>query len=59
MTAIGDILAFLAAHADIVTALYNAITKGADKASILKAIEAAEVEASDAVMREELGLPQK
>lgn len=57
--ALGQVLAFLAEHADLVTALYKAIASGASKDSIKAAIESAEVTASDEVMREELGLQPK
>lgn len=51
---IGTLLAFLADHADLITAVVKAIESGASKESIQAAIKAAQVEASDAVMREEL-----
>lgn len=59
MSFIAQALAFLAEHADILEAIYNAIAKGATKDSIKEAIKRAEIEASDAVMREELNLPPK
>jgi hypothetical protein len=52
---VGQLLAFLAAHADVITAIVKAIEAGASKESVKAAIKAAQVEASDAVMREELG----
>jgi hypothetical protein len=52
---IGTLLTFLADHADIVAAIVKAIESGASQESIREAIKAAQVEASDAVMREELG----
>lgn len=57
MEALGVILAFIANHLDVLDALYKAITAGASKASVIELLKKAEVEASDAVMKEELGLP--
>jgi len=54
---IAQALAFLAQHVDLLEALWNAIEKGASKDSLKAAIKQAEIEASDAVMKEELGLP--
>lgn len=51
---VGPVVAFLADHFDIIEAIAKAIAAGASKESIKAAIIAAEVEASDAVMREEL-----
>lgn len=51
---IGQLLAFLADHSDIITAIVKAIESGASKDSVKAAIKAAQIEASDAVMREQL-----
>lgn len=59
MSTFAQALAFLAEHWDLVEAIFKAITSGASKESIKQAIERAEVEGSDAVMREELGLPPR
>ena len=58
MGALGQVLAFLWTHADVIAAIVKAIESGASKDSILAALKKAEVEASDAIMKEELGLPQ-
>jgi hypothetical protein len=51
---IGTLLTFLADHADVIEAIIKAIDSGASKESVKAAIKAAQIEASDAVMREEL-----
>ncbi len=51
----GELLSFLAAHAVIIEAVMEAIGSGASKESILKAIRASMIEASDAAMKAELG----
>lgn len=54
---VGQLLAFLAEHADLITAIVKAIESGVSKESVKAAIKAAQIEASDAAVREELGLP--
>lgn len=57
MSAIADVLGFLLEHLGLIEAIKNAVTCGCSKDEILKAIKAAEVAASDALMRQELGEP--
>lgn len=52
---IGTLLTFLADHADVIEAIVKAIESGASKEAVREAIKQAQIEASDAVMREELG----
>ncbi len=58
MEALGTILAFLFNHLDVLTALVKAVEAGASKDSIIELLKKAEIEASDTIMKEELGLPQ-
>jgi benzoyl-CoA reductase/2-hydroxyglutaryl-CoA dehydratase subunit BcrC/BadD/HgdB len=53
VTAVGT---FLVDHPEIITAAANALTGGATKAQIIQAIRSIQVEASDDIMREKLGL---
>jgi hypothetical protein len=46
---------FLLQHADLVSAIKDAIDGGASKQELMKAIERAMVAASDAQMKKELG----
>lgn len=50
-----SVLLFLAEHFDLVEALIEAIAGGASKESLLKAIKASMVTASDEAMKRELG----
>lgn len=52
---VGQLVAFLTNHWDLVVAIIQAIESGASKESLLAAVRAAQIEASDSVMREELG----
>ncbi len=52
------LLAFLAAHADIIEAVVELIDSGASKDSIKAALRAVKVKISDEAMREELGLDE-
>jgi hypothetical protein len=54
--AIAQALAFLAEHADTIEEIVNAVKAGATKDAIKLAIRAAAIEASDAAIREELGV---
>lgn len=56
MHTVGFLLAFLAEHYELIEALVNVIDTGASKESVKQAILRAQVEASDAAVREELGL---
>lgn len=51
---LAKVLTFIGENMPLFEALIAAIESGADKASILKAIEASMVSASDAAMRAEL-----
>lgn len=58
METLGAILAFLAKYSGLIEALVKAIEAGASEESIKELLKKAEIEASDAIMKEELGLPQ-
>lgn len=55
MDALVAIAGFLLQHADVISLLMKAITGGANKENIVKAIEAEMLAASDAEMKRELG----
>lgn len=56
MHTVGFLLAFLAEHYELIEAIVRAVAVGASKESLRAAIRRAEIEASDKIMREELGL---
>lgn len=55
MSTLASILGTLLEHADLITLIVQAIEGGVTKASLVKAIEAEMVNASDAAMKAELG----
>jgi hypothetical protein len=55
MSALAQLLALLAEHADLVEPLVDAIDGGTTKEALSSAIRSAMIETSDAAMREELG----
>jgi hypothetical protein len=52
---VGRLLVFLADNVELVMAIIQAIEAGASRDAIRAAIKAAQIEASDAAMREEIG----
>lgn len=56
MSLFATIIAFLAEHVDLLEDVYDFLKSGGDKAVLKKAIRDAKVAASDAVVKEELGL---
>lgn len=55
MGSIAEVVAFLATHTDLITAIYDAIAGGASKQDILAAVKKTMVAASDEQMKQELG----
>ena len=53
--AIAAFLAFLQEHMDLVMAVYDAVDGGMRKEDILKAIRKAQIEATDAAVKADLG----
>lgn len=50
-----ELIEFFAGHADIIEAVYQAVSKGTSKEVLLESIRAAAVLSSDAQMQKELG----
>ncbi len=53
--AIAAFLAFLTEHMDLIMAVYDAVDGGTKKEDILKAIRQAQIDATDAAMKADLG----
>ena len=53
--AIAAFLAFLQEHMDLVMAVYDAVDGGMKKEDILKAIRQAQIDATDAAVKADLG----
>lgn len=54
--AIAAALAFLAAHKDVVSAIVDAVNQGVTSQTLVKLIRASMVEASDELMKREMGV---
>lgn len=55
MDAIAKIAGFLLEHADLIGLIMNAVEAGMEKETLMNAVKAAMVAASDAEMKRELG----
>lgn len=52
-----DVASFLVGHSDLIGLVYDAINKGLSKDQLMAAIKREMVEASDAAVKAQLGLP--